>query len=580
MKNCNTNVWIFIFKYVLKAKYVAFLLITAFIASAFLIRFQTWIIAQMIGMLSDAPVIIENLIKYFAGFVTVLLLNSAIDYLRRRSEAYFIPFASVQLSKDLFTMVHRQSARFFEEEMSGNISGKINNISANVQNMYFYLLHGTFIPLIQMGISLGFIAYANSRLGLILGGLNLAFMVITLYFHKKIVPYAQIRSNYSTAANGILVDSVTNSTLVKSFANYFYEKRRYFNACRTAAQAQKKEMLKESLIRWLSQSIFDIMTIISYALTFYSWYKHSLSIADVILITSMITSLISSIHSMGYVASGFAQVYGNLRDGLELLQRPCEVTDAPDAVNLNVKHADIKFDKISYCYKNNKPLFKNFSLNIGEGEKIGLVGHSGSGKSTLIKLLLRYYNLQSGKICISGQDISKVRQESLRKNIAIIPQESTLFNRSIMENIRYGNPKASDRQVIAAAKKAYIHDFIMSLPHQYESKVGERGVMLSGGERQRIAIARAILKNAPILILDEATSALDSQSEQYIQKSLKILMQNKTVIAIAHRLSTLQEMDKLVVINKGKIIETGSHQDLIAAKGVYHDFYRMQSIEK
>ena len=222
-------------------------------------------------------------------------------------------------------------------------------------------------------------------------------------------------------------------------------------------------------------------------------------------------------------------------------------------------------------------MFKNFSLHIAPNEKVGLVGHSGSGKSTLIKLLGRYYDLQKGKILISGQDIADVTQESLRKNIAVIPQESTLFNRSIMENIRYGNPKATDKQVIAAAKKAYIHDFVMSLPNGYQSKVGERGVMLSGGERQRIAIARAILKNAPVLILDEATSALDSESERYIQRSLKTLMKGKTVIAIAHRLSTLNEMDRLVVMDKGKIVETGKHQELLEKKGAYYKFYEMQA---
>lgn len=210
-------------------------------------------------------------------------------------------------------------------------------------------------------------------------------------------------------------------------------------------------------------------------------------------------------------------------------------------------------------------------------KKIGLVGRSGSGKSSLIKLLSRYYDIQRGKITIDGQDISGVTQESLRRQIALIPQDPSLFNRSIMENIRYGRPQATDEEVFDAARRAYIHDFIMRLPEGYQSKVGERGVMLSGGERQRIAIARAILKNAPILILDEATSALDSESEKYIQESLKSLMADKTVIAIAHRLSTLKEMDRIIVMDKGKIVESGSHAALIRRKGVYWGFYAMQS---
>jgi len=222
-------------------------------------------------------------------------------------------------------------------------------------------------------------------------------------------------------------------------------------------------------------------------------------------------------------------------------------------------------------------LFADFNLKIAPGEKIGLVGRSGSGKSTLIKLLSRYYDVQGGQICIDGQDIREVTQESLRKNIALIPQDPSLFNRTIMENIRYGNLQAGDEEVFEAARKAYIHDYILTLPQGYQSKVGERGVMLSGGERQRIAIARAILKNAPVLVLDEATSALDSESEHYIQEALRDLMKGKTVIAIAHRLSTLKEMNKIVVMEKGKIVEEGSHATLLRKKGAYYNFYKMQS---
>ena len=206
-----------------------------------------------------------------------------------------------------------------------------------------------------------------------------------------------------------------------------------------------------------------------------------------------------------------------------------------------------------------------------------MVGRSGAGKSTLVKLLSRYYDVQGGEITIDGQNIAGVTQKSLRQNIALIPQDPSLFNRTIMENIRYGNIHATDEEVYDAARKAYIHDYIMTLPQGYQSKVGERGVMLSGGERQRIAIARAILKNAPILILDEATSALDSESEHYIQAALRELMKGKTVIAIAHRLSTLKEMNKIVVMDKGKIIESGSHAALLRKKGAYYNFYTMQS---
>ena len=268
---------------------------------------------------------------------------------------------------------------------------------------------------------------------------------------------------------------------------------------------------------------------------------------------------------------------GGIQDGLDLLNKPCDIEDAKNAVPLEVKEGKISFDKVDYHYKNSSALFNDFNLTIEPKEKIGLVGRSGSGKSTLIKLISRYYDVQGGSISIDSQDIRKVTQNSLRQNIALIPQDPSLFNRTIMENIRYGNIHASDEEVIEAAKKAYIHDYIMTLPDGYNSKVGERGVMLSGGERQRIAIARAILKNAPILILDEATSALDSESENYIQTALKELMKDKTVIAIAHRLSTLKEMNKLVVMEKGSIKEIGPHAALMRKRGAYYRFYQMQS---
>ena len=307
------------------------------------------------------------------------------------------------------------------------------------------------------------------------------------------------------------------------------------------------------------------------------WYIGAISVADFVLLQSLIAILSNTFSMLSMNFMQFFKVYGSIRDGLKLLSKPCDVNDVSGAVKLKVYNGAIEIANINYHYKGARFLFEGFNLRIAGGEKIGLVGRSGSGKSSLIKLLSRYYDIQRGKITIDGQDISGVTQESLRRQIALIPQDPSLFNRSIMENIRYGRPQATDEEVFDAARRAYIHDFIMRLPEGYQSKVGERGVMLSGGERQRIAIARAILKNAPILILDEATSALDSESEKYIQESLKSLMADKTVIAIAHRLSTLKEMDRIIVMDKGKIVESGSHAALIRRKGVYWGFYAMQS---
>ena len=575
----NLAVWNFLYKYIKQAKFMVIALLIMFLAASFLMRMQNYLVAQMIGVITDPSSyinVVYTLTKYLLYLAVVILCLSSGDALRRVIEAHFVSFFNAKLAKDLFVMTHKHSLSFFDEEMSGNISGKVRNILNNIDHMYSSLLFGLTLPIIEILMSLTFIAVANKILALLLGTLNLLFLVFILYFNKQITPYAALKSKLSAAANGVFVDSVTNSLLVKSFANYFHEKLNYFKAVKQSAVAQRKEMLKIAKTHWISKVSFDVLSILSYILVFYFWYKHNLSVADVVLVSSLFSTMTNAIRSMGFFASSFAQVFGSIKDGLELLNKPCEVVDKPNAIKLKLKTNDIVFDEVSYRYKNNKTIFNKFSLSIKPNQKIGLVGHSGAGKSTLIKLLSRYYDVTYGQILIGGVNISHVTQESLRKNIALISQESTLFNRTIMENIRYGNPKATDKQVISAAKKAYIHDFIMSLPDQYNSKVGERGIMLSGGERQRMAIARAILKNAPILILDEATSALDSQSELYIQKSLKQLMKNKTVIAIAHRLSTLNEMDELIVMEKGKIVERGTHQDLLSKKDKYYKFYSIQ----
>ena len=265
-----------------------------------------------------------------------------------------------------------------------------------------------------------------------------------------------------------------------------------------------------------------------------------------------------------------------------MLSRQQEIEDAEESKIVKFSKADISINNISFSYKKHSALFDKFNLKIKQGEKVGLVGRSGAGKTTLINLLLRFYELNEGEILINDHDIKTITQNSLRENIAMVTQDTSLLHRSVKENISYGNPYASEKSIITAAKKAQAHDFILQLKDQYGNKgydtlVGERGIKLSGGQRQRISIARVILKNAPILILDEATSALDSEIESVIQNSLTNLMQGKTVIAIAHRLSTIAAMDRLVVINDGKIVEEGSHNSLIKKKGLYFQLWQHQS---
>ena len=277
----------------------------------------------------------------------------------------------------------------------------------------------------------------------------------------------------------------------------------------------------------------------------------------------------------------FARAMGDLRSSLSILQIPQTNLDLKKATPLTVSTPTIHFKNVTFHYHQYGTVFENLNLHIKAGEKIGLVGHSGAGKSTLVNLLLRYFDPKAGQIIIDGQDIANVLQDSLRAHITVIPQDTLLFHRTIQENIRYGNPEASDKEVITAAQKAHLHDFIQTLPEKYESYVGERGIKLSGGQRQRVAIARAMLKNTSILVLDEATSSLNSKTEHFIQDSLNFLIKNKkkTVIAIAHRLSTLKHMDRIIVLDQGKIVEEGTHDALIKNnKSLYKELWNLQAI--
>jgi ATP-binding cassette subfamily B multidrug efflux pump len=283
-----------------------------------------------------------------------------------------------------------------------------------------------------------------------------------------------------------------------------------------------------------------------------------------------------------WVITAIFENVGTVQEGMEAISKPWTVVDAPNAPQLRVTHGEIRYDKVRFHYGRESGLIENLMLTINPGEKVGLVGPSGAGKSTLVNILLRFHDLESGRILIDGQDIAHVAQDSLRAQIGMVTQDTSLLHRSVLDNIRYGRPDASEEDVLAAAKRAHAHDFILDLEDYkgrrgYAAQVGERGVKLSGGQRQRIAIARVLLKDAPILILDEATSALDSEVEAAIQEQLYNLMANKTVIAIAHRLSTISAMDRLIIMEKGRVVEDGSHEQLLRKGGLYASLWARQS---
>ncbi|MGJ8655026.1 MAG: ABC transporter ATP-binding protein [Akkermansiaceae bacterium] len=301
------------------------------------------------------------------------------------------------------------------------------------------------------------------------------------------------------------------------------------------------------------------------------------TIGDFIFIMSLCRAVVYPVWWLATQMIEFSGDVGKCQQALSIITPEHDIVDIENASELKVAKGEIRFDQVNFEYHKSSHVFQNVSVTIPAGQKVGLVGFSGAGKSTFVNLLLRFYDVDSGKIQIDGENISEVTQDSLRSHLSMIPQDTSLFHRSLMDNIRYGREGASDEEVIEAAKQAYCDEFIQELPENYEALVGERGVKLSGGQRQRIAIARAILKNAPILILDEATSALDSVTEKYIQRGLDTLMEGRTAIVIAHRLSTLSQMDRILVFDKGKIIEDGSPEELISNDGHYANMWNMQA---
>jgi ATP-binding cassette subfamily B multidrug efflux pump len=381
---------------------------------------------------------------------------------------------------------------------------------------------------------------------------------------------------------GRIVDTYTNILTLKLFARAREEDAYVRNAVETHTGLFHASLRLNTLFTFSLSTLNAAMVASVAALSIWLWTRGAVQIGTVAMALPLSWQIVNMAGWVAYQITDIFENIGVVQEGMRAIARPLGLPDRPDAAELKVTRGAITFEDIRFGYGSEKGLIDSLSLDVRPGEKIGLVGRSGAGKSTLVNLLLRFFELEDGRILIDGQDIAAVTQESLRTQISVVTQDTSLLHRSIRDNIRYGRPAAADAEVVAAAKLAHAHDFILGLEdwrgrRGYDAQVGERGVKLSGGQRQRVAIARVILKNAPILVLDEATSALDSEVEAAIQSSLDDLMQGKTVIAIAHRLSTIARMDRLIVLDRGRIVEQGSHDELLAAAGHYAALWRRQS---
>ena len=476
----------------------------------------------------------------------------------------------------------RQSMTFFSNEFAGRVSTKVMQTSLAVRETVMKVID-VFIYVVSYFISMiAIIASADLRLVVPLLVWFVVYCCILRYFVPKLMVVSREQADARSMMTGRIVDSYTNIATVKLFSHAGRE------------ETYAREGMNEFLVTVHKQMRFitgfniaiDINNVIAMFFTasigIYFWMAGDVSVGAVAVAIGLAMRINGMSQWVMWEVTALFENIGTVYDGMGMMTKPHDIKDAPDASALAAAKGAISFDHVRFHYGKNKGAIEDLTLNIGGGEKVGLVGRSGAGKTTLMNVLLRFYDLESGKITIDGKDIATITQDSLRSQIGVVTQDTSLLHRSIRDNIAYGKPEASDAEIIQAAKRANAWDFIENLADQQgrsglDAQVGERGVKLSGGQRQRIAIARVFLKDAPILVLDEATSALDSEVEAAIQENLFALMEGKTVIAIAHRLSTLTEMDRLVVLDKGHIHETGTHAELVAKGGIYADLWTRQS---
>ena len=475
-----------------------------------------------------------------------------------------------------------QSMGFYQDEFAGRIATKVMQTALAVRDTWLILadiLVFVIIYFVTMSVVVGgFHAWVLAPFLVWLA----CYAVALIYFVPRLGRVGAAQADARSLMTGRVTDAYTNIATVKLFSHTHREAEYARGAMQEFMQTAYAQMRLVSRFEIANHALSMLLIASTAGMALLLWTRGEVGVGAVAAATAMALRLNGISHWIMWEFSSLFEHIGTVQDGMSLFSRPRTVVDRPDAVPLRVTQGEIRFEDVSFGYGSSQPVVQHFTLCIRPGEKIGLVGRSGAGKSTIVNLLLRFYDVESGRILIDGQDIAGVTQDSLRAQIGMVTQDTSLLHRSVRENILYGAPDADDARMVAASRRAEAHEFILALTDPkgrsgYDAHVGERGVKLSGGQRQRVAIARVMLKDAPILLLDEATSALDSEVEAAIQGSLYRLMEGKTVVAIAHRLSTIAAMDRLIVMDRGRIVEEGTHAELLARGGLYARLWSHQS---
>ena len=577
MKPFPSSPILLLYEYAKKNLKLFLLIALMYIGSALAEKLVPYYFSKLVDLFSDGAQYdaIKGSIFYYMVMIVLAGIGAvALDLGgMTAADVYFCPKVYKQLGLDTFDYLNHHSVEYFADNQAGALANnqrEIMDTSHFYSGMLYFL-----VGLSGIVISLIMLFQVNVTYGLVLSGAILFSVFVLRYPSEYLKKYRFEMVKMRSKISGNLIDAMQNNFFVKIFGRYDYESRRAKRLMEEEGKVIARSVRVESGMSEGEELYFDIFTLIFWLYSIYLWREGKASGGEVVLILMLVGSLGRSVSFILHRWVIFSGYVSEIRTNLVPFATPHDLTDKENAKELKVTAGKIELRNVNFAYKDGNPVFKNFNLEIPAGQKVGIVGMSGGGKSTLIKLLQRFYDVNGGEIKIDEQNIKNVTQESLHKAMSYIPQSNQMLERTIGENIAYGRPNAKMEEIEQAAKDAFADEFIHELPNGYKTILNAQN-QLSGGQMQRLSIARAILKDSPILLLDEATSALDSESEFYIQKAIENVIQDKTVLVVAHRLSTLKNMDRIIVIEKGKIVEDGTLKELIAKKGKFYKYWKLQ----